>query len=141
MQLSFYLDLIKQVNIGNFRGRKILAKPIFIIVLIEAIEKGIVTNNRFFYITLVDLYKQVYHLYIETNITPMHKPFYHLQNDGFWHIQYQNLPIYIDSVKAINSHVEYAYLDNALWDLLQDKEARKTIKEEIVRFFKLGTNN
>lgn len=141
MQLSFYLDLIKQVNIGNFRGRKILAKPIFIIVLIEAIEKRMVTNNRFFYKTLVDLYKQVYHLYIETNITPMHKPFYHLQNDGFWHIQYQNLPIYINSVKAINSHVEYAYLDDALWDLLQDKEARKTIKEEIVRFFKLDANN
>lgn len=40
MQLSFYLDLIKQVNIGNYRGRKILAKPIFIIALIEAIEKG-----------------------------------------------------------------------------------------------------
>ena len=71
----------------------------------------------------------------------MHKPFYHLQNDGFWHIQYQNLPIYINSVKAINNHVEYAYLDNALWDLLQDKEARKTIKEEIVRFFKLDANN
>ena len=62
MQLSFYLDLIKQVNIGNFRGHKILAKPIFIIVLIEAIEKRIITNNRFFYETLVDLYKQMYHL-------------------------------------------------------------------------------
>ena len=46
MQLSFYLDLIKQVNIGNYRGRKILAKPIFIIALIEAIEKRISTNNR-----------------------------------------------------------------------------------------------
>lgn len=84
MQLSFYLDLIKQVNIGNYRGRKILAKPIFIIALIEAIEKRISTNNRFFYKTLVDLYKQIYHLYIGMNITPMHKPFYHLQNDGFW---------------------------------------------------------
>lgn len=79
MQLSFYLDLIKQINIGNYRGRKILAKPIFIIALIEAIEKRISTNNRFFYETLVDLYKQIYHLYIGMNITPMHKPFYHLQ--------------------------------------------------------------
>ena len=48
MQLSFYLDLIKQVNIGNYRGRKILAKPIFIIALIEAIEKRISTNNQYF---------------------------------------------------------------------------------------------
>ncbi|WP_304959885.1 hypothetical protein [Bacteroides caecimuris] len=118
-----------------------MAKPIFIIALIEAIEKRISTNNRFFYETLVDLYKQIYHLYIGMNITPMHKPFYHLQNDGFWHIQYINSPICINSVKAINGHVEYAYLDNALWDLLQDKEARKTIKEEIVRFFKLDVNN
>lgn len=141
MQLSFYLDLIKQVNIGNYRGRKILAKPIFMITLIESIEKKIITNNRFFYETLVELYKQVYHLYIGMNTTPMHKPFYHLQSDGFWHIQYINSPIYINSVKAINSHVEYAYLDNALWDLLQKKEARKIIKEEIVKFFKLDANN
>ena len=71
----------------------------------------------------------------------MHKPFYHLQNDGFWHLQYINTPVYINSVKMVNNYVEYAYLDTALWDLLQDKEARKTVKEEIVRFFKLDTNN
>lgn len=141
MQLSFYLDLIKQVNIGHHQGRKILAKPVFIIALIEAIEKRIIINNQFFYESLVDLYKQIYRLYIGMNITPMHKPFYYLQNDGFWHIRYIDSPICINSAKAINNHVEYAYLDNALWDLLQDKETRKTIREEIVRFFKLDVNN
>lgn len=141
MQLSYYLDLIKQVNIGNYRGRKILAKPIFIIAFIEALENRIITNNKFYYATLKDVYKQTFNLYIGSNVTPMHKPFYHLQNDGFWHLQYINTPVYINSVKMVNNYVEYAYLDTALWDLLQDKEARKTVKEEIVRFFKLDTNN
>lgn len=141
MQLSYYLDLIKQVNIGNYRGRKILAKPIFIIAFIEALENRIITTNKFYYATLKDVYKQTFNLYIGSNVTPMHKPFYHLQNDGFWHLQYINTPVYINSVKMVNNYVEYAYLDTTLWDLLQDKEARKTVKEEIVRFFKLDTNN
>lgn len=141
MQLSFYLDLIKQMTIGNYRGRKILAKPIFFIAVIDSIAKGKISDNKLFYEDLIDEYKQAYHLYIGNNLTPMHKPFYYLQHDGFWHIQYTNAPIAINSVKVINNYVKYAYLDTALWNLLQDKEARKTIKEEIVRFFKLDTEN
>ncbi len=38
--------------------------------------------------------------------------------------------------KAIRDNVEYAYLDNALWDLLQEKDIRELVKSEIMRFFK-----
>ncbi|WP_307768722.1 hypothetical protein [uncultured Bacteroides sp.] len=41
----------------------------------------------------------------------------------------------------MKDNVEYAYLDNALWDLLQDKDIRELMKSEIIRFFKLGPNN
>ncbi len=38
-------------------------------------------------------------------------------------------------------NVEYAFLDNALWDILQDRETRELLKNEIIRFFKLEPNN
>ena len=41
----------------------------------------------------------------------------------------------------MKDNVEYAYLDNALWDLLQDKDIRELMKSEIIRFFKLEPNN
>lgn len=141
MQLSFYLDLIKQMTIGNYRGRKILAKPIFVIAVIESIAKGKITENRLFYDDLIEEYTHVYHMYIGKNVTPMHKPFYYMQHDGFWHIQYLNIPVAINSVRSVRDNIEYAYLDTALWTLLQDKEARKNIKDEIVRFFKLDESN
>ncbi len=64
-----------------------------------------------------------------------------MQHDGFWHIQYLNIPVAINSVRSVRDNIEYAYLDTALWTLLQDKEARKNIKDEIVRFFKLDESN
>lgn len=52
-----------------------------------------------------------------------------------------NNPSHVSSNKFIRDNVEYAYLDNALWDLLQDKDIRELMKSEIVRFFKLESNN
>lgn len=65
MQLSFYLDLIKQMTIGNYRGRKILAKPIFFIAVIDSIAKGKISDNKLFYEDLIDEYKQAYHCILE----------------------------------------------------------------------------
>jgi len=70
----------------------------------------------------------------------MHKPFNYLQSDGFWHIQMKTT-IPLQSAKAIRDNVEYAFLDNALWDILQDRETRELLKNEIIRFFKLEPNN
>ena len=71
----------------------------------------------------------------------MYKPFNYMQNDGFWHCQMTDATIPLHSAKAIRDNVEYAYLDNALWDLLQEKDIRELVKSEIIRFFKLKPNN
>lgn len=137
----YYIDLIKQANIGNYRGRKIFAKPIFILAIIDVIERKRVVVNQFQYEDLHKVYISIYKLYIGDRVTPMYKPFNYMQNDGFWHCQMTDASIPLHSVKAIRDNVEYAYLDNALWDLLQDKDVRELMKSEIVRFFKLESNN
>lgn len=137
----YYIDLIKQVNIGNYRGRKIFAKPIFILTIIDVIERKCVVVNHFQYEDLQKAYSSIYKFYIGDRETPMCKPFNYMQNDGFWHCQMSDASIPLHSAKAIRDNVEYAYLDNALWDLLQDKDIRELMKSEIIRFFKLEPNN
>ncbi len=58
------------MTIGNYRGRKILAKPIFVIAVIESIAKGKITDNRLFYDDLIEEYTHVYHMYIGKNVPP-----------------------------------------------------------------------
>ena len=81
------------------------------------IERKCVVVNHFQYEDLQKAYSSIYKFYIGDRETPMCKPFNYMQN------------------------VEYAYLDNALWDLLQDKDIRELMKSEIIRFFKLEPNN
>ena len=39
------------------------------------------------------------------------------------------------SAKFIRDNIEYAYLDNTLWDLLQDVETREYFKERIINAY------
>lgn len=143
-QYMFYRDLIIFTQRGNYRGKISNAKPVFIISLIDAISEGIFTDNKLCFGNegFDNIYYQNSSIY--NNNTKVILPFYHLDTSEYysikWHQKY-NGSSHTPSKKFMLDNVEYAYLDNALWDLLQDKEARKTIKEEIVRFFKLGTNN
>lgn len=56
------------------------------------------------------------------------EPFYHIK----WKKQQDRLP-HDSSSKFIRENVEYAYFDNALWDLLQDKETRDYFRESIIK--------
>ena len=69
----YYIDLIKQVNIGNYRGQKIFAKPIFILAIIDVIERKCVVVNRFQYEDLQKVYSSIYKFYIGDKETPMYK--------------------------------------------------------------------
>lgn len=55
----YYIDLIKQVNIGNYRGRKIFAKPIFILAIIDVIDRKCVVINHFQYEDLLNVYMYI----------------------------------------------------------------------------------
>ena len=68
--------------------------------------------------------------------TPICKPFFHLTNDQFWHIQWKEPVSFTSSSdKKMRDYVEYGYFDNALWDLLQDQENRDSYRKEIVNYF------
>lgn len=58
------------------------------------------------------------------------KPFYYLQFDGFWHLKEKrgNVKTNRPSPRFIRENIEYAFLDNALWDLLQEASFREHFK-------------
>jgi putative restriction endonuclease len=63
-------------------------------------------------------------------VTPFFKPFYYLQFDGFWHLKGKTDNVKTDrpSPKFLRENIDYAYLDNALWDLLQEASIREHFK-------------
>lgn len=130
---ELYSDMILKIKCGSYHGQTIKAKPILLYAVICMVEKGLVKDNRiFFNKSTEEFYKNVF-IFYGFSITPFFKPFYYLQFDGFWHLKAKNDNLKAERIssKYIRDNIEYAYLDNALWDLLQDASIRAYYKSII----------
>lgn len=132
-QITIYRDSVLKITCGIHLQRVIKAKPILLITVISAIENGLIRDNRIPYDTpFVKLYKQTHNKYGE-KITPFFKPYYYMQYEDFWHLKWktkEDLSVR-PSMSMLNEYIEYAYLDNALWDLWQDQTIRDEFRSII----------
>ncbi|MCR4768683.1 MAG: hypothetical protein K5874_00475 [Bacteroidaceae bacterium] len=118
-------------------GVRNVAKPLTLLSIVDCIENGIAKNNMLYFDIIEEGY---YHLKEQMGLTfntKVQYPFYFLQSDGFYHIKWKNKPILTKSpsAKMLRGNVDFAYLDNALWDLLQDAEIRHQYKTLIIENF------
>ena len=138
LRLKYYRTLLIQTRRGNGRGITINAKPILLVALFDFIEQGLAVNNKILFDSELKIFYENYHsLYEpERQITPFHKPFFYLQSDGYWKLSWNNgIERTVPSAKNLRENVKYASFDNALWDLLQDTEARNVLREAVINYF------
>ena len=67
--------------------------------------------------------------------TGIEKPFWHLETDGFWHLNYQGERLSKGKTQSkawLKENVNYAYFDEPLWILLQNKVWRLKLRDYIV---------
>ena len=137
--LDYYIDLVCQMKRGNYRGCVYNAKPIFLLFILEQIEKKEIKYNRISFLRcLSDNSYENFSKQYTTKPTPLQYPFYHLKNEPFWHLVWKDgkeAKSDTPSAKFIRDCIDCAYLDYELWDLLQDAGNRARLKEAIVKHF------
>ena len=114
------------------------AKPVLIIAVIEGIAAGEIKNNQIKFQDIETRYVSKLKEW-QPEKTPLKYPFYHLEGDGFWHLKWRTAPPtqrISPSAKYLRDNLDYAFFDNALWDLLQEEEARKGYIDAIIKYFK-----
>jgi predicted restriction endonuclease len=73
--------------------------------------------------------------------SPYILPYFHLVSESFYHIDWSGVPFvpspnaHSPSGKYIKENAKYSFLDQALWDLLQDFNVREEFRETIINFF------
>ena len=109
-----------------------------ILAMINLIEKGNVSNGLFDIESMKNEYVKLQSYYSAT--TPYQYPLYFLENESFYHLKWtENRVItHTPSAKLIRENVKYAYLDNALWDLLQEQKMRDYFRKIIVEHYLQG---
>ena len=135
-----YTRLILNIRQAKKYGETIVAKPVLLLALIDGIEDGVFSNNLIQlnewlekrYETLMRIYTR--HS-IFPNITEINNPFWHLESDGFWHLNYPGERLnksHTPSKAWLKENVEFAYFDESLWILLQNKVWRTKMRDYII---------
>lgn len=144
LKRKYYQSEILKISRGNSHGVFVNAKPLYVLALIYAIEKRILRQNLISFPneSIKDLYKTFCEEYEPHRpITPFTLPYFHLSSCSYYQIEWKGIPFipspkaHSPSAKYLEANVKYAYLDTALWDLLQYSEVREEYKQLIIDFF------
>ena len=150
-----YKTALLQTKRGNCRGVYSNAKPIYVLSLIDAIDEGCIIGNKITFDNeeLVRLYSYNYNnpehkedMLRKSNMktTAFYMPFFHLNAEPYYHIKWLDgteIPkqALSPSAKFLREHVDYAYLDDGLWELLQDADTRQEFRQAIINHYLTST--
>jgi putative restriction endonuclease len=140
LKMQYYRVALLSIKRRRKGGVFINAKPILLLAFFDLITHCIVKDNKFLFGSdLLETYNNLHRMYEPNrNITPCEYPFYHLPNDGFATLTFVDnckIPPRTPSAQYLRENVKYVSLDNALWDLLQDNEARTILGDAVINYF------
>jgi putative restriction endonuclease len=136
---AHYIKRIMSIRQAKIHGEVIVAKPVLILALIDGVESGEFTVNRF---TLNEWLEKRYLVLMKQytrnsqfpNPADISNPFWHLQGDGFWHLIHKTaVPEGTTPTKKwLKENVTYGHFDDDMWVLLQNKVWRQKLRDYIV---------
>lgn len=153
-----YLTKMRNLSVKITKGIKAPHKAVMLITIMDFIKEGKIYSNEI-YITdeIAKAFQRNWDALIGNNkifssfICSPWTPFWHLKQDGFWHFRPLNSLTDIEtlapkgqtaSVGKMRSVIKYAYLDAALYEILQDSVYRNRMFEIIIdTYINQGENN
>jgi putative restriction endonuclease len=136
--LAYYCNCFAKLNVSKTKERGTANhKPILILSVLELITQQSIVKNRIFVSNeLIETFKRYWSILVTDSIytDALHYPFVHLRREGFWHVKFKDT-YEGDRIKTTNKlkeKVEYAYLDNELFALLQDEFSRQVLVDSLV---------
>tara|TARA_B100002003_G_scaffold92852_1_gene86509 strand:- start:1283 stop:2590 length:1308 start_codon:yes stop_codon:yes gene_type:complete len=109
--------------------------------VMDLVESGEVANNRFCFDDTLKRHfsKRFQELAYPSDRNNPHLPYFHLRSEGFWHLKvrpgqhesYERLTT-ATSQGVIDAHIEYAYLDDELFELLGNRIARELLRSALL---------
>ncbi len=146
MSLDRYIEKFQKLKTAVVKGRARPHKPSLLLAIISLVESNRIEKNRISYDQpLLELFQRYFQIVRSDDdaLNPL-LPFFHLRSDGFFHhkvIQDQE-PVYQairtpKSARQLSDVIDHAFLDDELFLLLQDVEARTILRETLIqRYFK-----
>lgn len=134
--LAYYRKLFAELNVSSSQKKgQAYYKPILLLSVIDLIAQGLVYENK---ITVSDDLINTFEKYW-INLASgsykggLHYPFFHLQSEGFWHLEFKaQMKLQPKTLKKLKEIVDHASLDEELFDLLQDQFSRAELVDTLI---------
>lgn len=140
-RLNYYAR--KFANLRVYRAHGIAAphKPILLLSVLTLIEQGLLLHNRILLSAeLIAAFLKLWSkLGSESHNADIGMPFFHLRGDGFWHFKpnpgFEALlssGAKVRAVGVLRQALEYAYLDEELFEILQNPQERSILTRVLI---------
>ena len=147
-ELAKYIDLFGNLNTHFILGSCAPHKPIMLLTIISLIDSGDIWKNIIYPTDKVKtIFKAFWMNYVPGDspftIAPW-TPFWHLKNEPFWHFKSKESGFDIESLAEsgqtakigdIRKYIAFAYLDQELFNILQDKEFRAILSRQLIETY------
>jgi hypothetical protein len=141
MSLLDYEKRFSTLRVNSGGANKSPHKVAMLQAVMDLLESGEITNNRFYFDDKLKSHftKRFQALAFPSDRNNPHLPFFHLRSEGFWHHkikpgqqeQYQQLTT-ATSQGVIDAHIDYAFLDDELFELLGNRIARELLRSALL---------
>lgn len=135
--LVAFIRKFTKLKQGGTQYGKAPHKPVFLLTLLELIDKQLITINRVTITPeLVATFKENFSLLVKTaHKDDFTQPFFYMQSDGFWFLKTKMgtfLDIYIRSVQTLSDRLDFGYFADDLFSLLMNDYARLQLKNALL---------
>ncbi|MGM0563175.1 MAG: HNH endonuclease [Pseudomonadota bacterium] len=139
--LKYYEEAFKSLRVNRSHGRSSPHKPCMLLAVIDHFDANPNAENRIeFSPNLIERYRSYFGVAAGEGDKPNpHFPYFYMRSEGFWHLQ--PLPgcdeklaelSNVQSAKPIRELIDSVALDEDLYALLKNKEARQTLTRTLL---------
>ena len=138
--LRLYSKIFSRLRVSRSWGTA-PHKPILLLAVIELIGQGTLRQNQVYLSPelIAAFLKYWTRLGTESHRSDIALPFFHMQSEGFWHLKANpgfelvlSSRVRLKTIAALKDAVLYAFLDDELFNLLQDPTARTVLTTVLV---------
>ena len=136
--LAYYRQHFAALKVNKAHGSKSKHQPILLLSIIDLIAQGVIRENRIYVsdelVKTFDNYWDILYPSHRPRYYPFYYPFWHLESRGFWH---NTLKSGFNGAKPTTNKtlikaVEYASLDDELFNILQEPNYRAELIDTLV---------
>ena len=141
-----YVEIFRNLSTGVQNGKKLPHKAVLLLSILTLIENGTITENKIHLNkTIANTFASTWGDYLHNcKIPSVWIPFWYMKSESFWHFKaladeniLQNLLCFAGhpSVGQMRNVIKYAYVDEQLFSLMQDREERLKLKKVLIETY------